>query len=580
MIKPRFYQQDSHDAAINWMRSNSEPCLMSLPMGAGKSIIVAMIAKSLHAMSKGKRVLCLCPTRELVQQNYNKYISIGEKASIYSASIGKSLRHPVVFATEQSIIKVIDNIASDICAVVVDECHKTTNTTKSIIESIQNVNPLVRVCGLTATPYSLGKGYCYEIDENNVQVEEAVSPYYKKMIYSITADELIALGFLTPPQIGLTSDHYDTSDIKLSGFGFKDKDLDKAFVGKEVTATIVNDVLLKTQDRKSCLVFASTTKHMEEIFKLFPEDQTRMLSGKTAKKEREQIINDFKIFKFKYLINVAILTTGFDHESLDAIAILRPTESAGLYQQILGRGTRLAPNKKDFLVLDYTDNIPQFFGDSGNVFQPNIKAYGSKPQTKIEVSCPECGTKQEHSKRPKYEQWDDFGYAVDLAGDVLEPKIPAHYGRRCLGVTPLGKNQFKRCDYFWAHKECPSCAHKNDIAARECEACGLVLIDPNAKLSEQAIVIKQGEKYTTNVNALSIKESTNGGVMYAIFDTPHGEISAKFYPNNPNRFIAQHANIFNRATECGEKRPTQIEYSLKKDGQYTIHRYIPPFVEN
>jgi len=170
-----------------------------------------------------------------------------------------------------------------------------------------------------------------------------------------------------------------------------------------------------------------------------------------------------------------------------------------------------------------------------------------------------------------------------LAGDriIIEGQpLPAHYLRRCRGVTSKGKNVFDRCEYKWSFKSCPSCKHECDIAARNCESCGFVLISPDAKLSDTAHVIKQGEKYTTNVNALSIKESTNGGVMYAIFDTPHGEIRAKFYPNNTNRFVAQHANIFNRATECGEKRPTQIEYSLKKDGFYVIHRYIPPFVEN
>ena len=97
MLKPRFYQQDAHDAAIKWVKQYSDPCLLSLPMGSGKSIIVAMLAKTMHELSGGKKVLCLCPNKELVEQNFSKYQSIGGKASIYSASISKSLRHPVVF---------------------------------------------------------------------------------------------------------------------------------------------------------------------------------------------------------------------------------------------------------------------------------------------------------------------------------------------------------------------------------------------------------------------------------------------------------------------------------------------------
>lgn len=80
------------------------------------------------------------------------------------------------------------------------------------------------------------------------------------------------------------------------------------------------------------------------------------MTGATPGPERERLIAAFKARELKYLVNVAVLTTGFDAPHVDVIAILRPTESVGLYQQIVGRGLRLSPGKTDCLILDYAGN--------------------------------------------------------------------------------------------------------------------------------------------------------------------------------------------------------------------------------
>ena len=76
-----------------------------------------------------------------------------------------------------------------------------------------------------------------------------------------------------------------------------------------------------------------------------PPEQARLVVGTTELSERDQIVHDFKKKAFKYLVNVSVLTTGFDAAHVDVIAILRPTESISLYQQIIGRGLRLDTNK-------------------------------------------------------------------------------------------------------------------------------------------------------------------------------------------------------------------------------------------
>jgi len=216
-----------------------------------------------------------------------------------------------------------------------------------------------------------------------------------------------------------------------------------------------------------------------------------MITGKTKKHQRESIIASFKAQRIKYLVNVSVLTTGFDAPHVDCIAILRKTESPGLLQQIIGRSLRLYDGKKNALILDYAENLEEHCPD-GDVFSPDIQVAGVVEDAgQIKVQCPVCMAEQEHTGRPNPDGYHitQDGYFADLMGnkitsDAEDPQpIPAHYGRRCTGehLNPDTK-QFERCAYRWSLKVCGECDHENDIAARYCEACGGELVDPNEKL--------------------------------------------------------------------------------------------------
>ena len=100
----RDYQQSAHDAAIEWVRKTTEPCVIELPTGAGKSHVIAAIANTLHEISNGKHILCIQPTKELLEQNADKFRATGNECSLFSASVGTTcLKHPVVFGTEKKI---------------------------------------------------------------------------------------------------------------------------------------------------------------------------------------------------------------------------------------------------------------------------------------------------------------------------------------------------------------------------------------------------------------------------------------------------------------------------------------------
>ena len=549
--KLRPYQQEAVNVAINWVRKHSEPAIMALATGSGKSLICAELAKILVKMSK-KKILCLCPTSELVQQNYEKYLLTGNEASIYSASISKAPWYQwedVVFATEGTFKSQAEKVGSYFSCVILDEAHRITPTIKKIISEMRKGSPNLRVIGMSASPYRLGTGYVYEMDENNQLMDEAVKPYFKKLLISIGGKFLTEQGYLTLIRIGkIGAEQYDTSHLVMKGGSYTAESIDEAFVGHgKKTADIVADVIHNANgmNAKSVMFFGATIDHAKEIMASLPAYNSALITGETPKEERKQIITDFKAQKIKYLVNVSVLTTGFDASHVSIIAVLRKTESASLLQQIIGRALRLHDGKEYSLLLDYADNVNTHFPD-GDVFNPQIKANKNKESVKSEIQCPDCHSVNSVTLRPNPDGYniDPFGYFLDLAGERVEYEgqhFPAHFARRCSHVEFLGKNQMVRCDHYWSYKECPECGNKNDLTARKC-ICGELLIDPNKKLIAEFKAFKKdlSQVQTDAINFIRKKtirtKSGNDGIQIS-FGTPErivqvimsNKVMPKFY---------------------------------------------------
>ena len=500
-MKLRPYQSEASSAVKTWLSASFESCLVTAATGAGKSLIIADVSRWLNSKSD-KKILCLAPTADLVEQNYDKYVGYSEKASIYSASIQKSQRHDVVFGTPITVLNSIRLFKGKYGAVIVDEAHGITPTIKEIIHELKESYPKLRVLGLTATPYRMGSGYIYRYDIDGKPVPESQTndPYFNRLVYSVGAPFLIKEGHLCPPVSECTIEGYDTSGLKIGGDGrFTAESVDTAFNGKgRKTANIVADIIEKSKHRNCVMIFASTVQHAEEVMLSLPPKLSQLVTGKT--KSRKSILNKARAGEIKYLVSVGALTTGVDIPCCDVVAILRATESASLLQQIAGRGARLSPEtgKTDFLLLDYAENIERHCPD-GDIFNPEIKAaYSSSGEHIIRAKCPVCNVINEFSGRQNPEEFniDEHGYFVDLAGktiktdDEKEKPIPAHFGRRCYGQTITG-GVGVRCSYRWSSKECEECGHHNDIAARYCEACKEELIDPNEKLVLEYAKIKK-----------------------------------------------------------------------------------------
>jgi DNA repair protein RadD len=571
----RPYQQQAHDDCIAWVRKNTAPCVLELPTGAGKSIIVAEIANSLNKVSKGKHVLCIVPSKELLEQNADKIIATGNAVSLFSASVGETcLANPLVVGTPVSIKNQIDRFGSQFCAVIIDECHKITPTVIHIIDQLQVFNENLRIIGLSATPYRMSTGYIFKHDLRGVALHESKTrdSYFDRLIYKITARELIQQGYLCQPIVGaINSQHYETLNMQTNAMGnFSKDDIDKAYHGKgRLTAEIVADVIEQSRDRKGVLFFAATIQHAGEIMESLPPELSAIVTGGTPAREREIILLKFKAQILKYLVNVAVLTTGFDAPHCDVVAILRATESAALLQQIIGRGLRLSDEKQDCLVLDYAENIERHCPD-GDVFNPDIKTSNSLEFNGeyLIARCPECGLLNETKPRDNDAGFgiDDNGYFVDLQGNRIVTEhgfFPAHHSRSC---------QSELCNYKWSFKPCHECGHENDVAARYCGGCKEELIDPNEKLVRQYRERKSDpyQSQTDEVLDMKVKPTISKAgneCLRVEFTTAWRTFTVFFTPKIPRDY-----NSFMTVTINGTKPPETVTYQKEGDF-YKVHNY-------
>ncbi|MEH0689100.1 DEAD/DEAH box helicase [Vibrio cholerae] len=464
MYTLRPYQADSVKAVIHYFRANQTPAVLVLPTGAGKSLVIAELAR----LAKG-RVLVLAHVKELVEQNHAKYEGYGLKGAIFSAGLGrKETDQQVVFASVQSVVRNLDAFSHQFSLLVIDECHRVPddkNTSyQKVIRHLSELNPGIKVLGLTATPYRLGMGWIYQYHTRGL-VRSDEPRFFRDCIFELPIQYLLDEGFLTPATlVDAPVLSYDFSQLKPASSGrYKESELDMVIDNaKRATPQIVEQIIQHAEHRQGVMIFAATVRHAQEIFSLLPSDHTALVIGDTPTPERDSIIERFKQRQIKYLVNVSVLTTGFDAPHVDLIAILRPTESVSLYQQIVGRGLRLSPGKSDCLVLDYA-------GNSYDLYQPEVGA--PKPDSDSEIitiPCPACGFN------------NNFWGKLDSNGFLIE-----HFGRKCQGYfTDEETGEREHCNYRFRAKYCGDCGADNDIAARICHECDATLVDPDKKLKE------------------------------------------------------------------------------------------------
>lgn len=551
----RDYQQAAVDAALAHIRKSTTSCLIDAATGGGKSWIAAALADNILKLS-GKKTLVLAPSKELVEQNFEKFMHTGNSASFYSASVGvKSTRHHVVFGTPLSVINGIDAFKSGFAAVIIDEAHQSHSPTmRQIVGEMRQGNANLRVIGMTATPYRLNEGYIYQLGLDNKPVPPELTTdkaFFAKLVYRISTRELIDRGYLTKPEFYSAGVHYAASALETNSRGqFDAGEIAEVFEGKgRLTADIVADAVGRSQPGLGVMFFAASINHAMEICESLPAHMTELVTGATKKADRARILKQFKDGEIRYLVNVSVLTTGFDAPNVGTVAILRATESPGLLLQIIGRGLRLHDQKDKVMILDYAENLERH-APAGDVFDPEVRAKQTNTGERVDICCPDCGHINQFALKPNPGNYDidSDGYFLTTLGSRIINEIgrpvAAHFGQRCNGmiVTP---HSVDRCSHRWDSRECPECGGENSLSARECIHCGQELVDPNDKLALKQAKQEQKERdksawHTASVVSMTARHTTNATEIAYHLDG--GKVVTEYLsPNHAKDWVARKA---------------------------------------
>ena len=199
----RDYQQDAVAATLKHFRKTNESAVIVLPTGSGKSLVIAELARLAN-----RKILVLTHVKELVEQNHQKYQSLGLSAGIYSAGLKQKVtHHQVTFASIQSAARNLQDFNEAYSLIIIDECHRvnlansekgegddkdesSSNQYQQVIAKLKQSNPKVKLLGLTATPYRLGMGWIYKKHYRGIVRSEQKRPF-EHCIYELPLRYLI-----------------------------------------------------------------------------------------------------------------------------------------------------------------------------------------------------------------------------------------------------------------------------------------------------------------------------------------------------------------------------------------------------
>jgi DNA repair protein RadD len=386
MITLRPYQQEAVEAVYNHLRVRDDnPCVV-LPTASGKTFVIAQICMD-SVLKWGGRVIILAHVKELLEQAAEKLMQTTPelmlKVGIYSAGLkSRDTEQPIIIAGIQSVYKRACELdAFDL--IIVDESHLIPpdgeGMYRTFLADVRAVNPNVRVIGLTATPFRMKSGLICEPDN-----------FLNHVCYEAGVRELIVQNYLCPLITKAGKEKADTSSLHIRAGEFIPGETEALMNTDKLVESACAEIIEHTQNRNSVLVFAAGVEHGKHVAAVLREKhgaQVATVFGHTPARKRDETIHDFKSGNLKFLVNVNVLTTGFDAPNIDSVAMLRPTMSPGLYYQMTGRGFRLHPGKENCLVLDFGGNVMRHGPvDAIRIQKPKTNGSGPPPAKE----CPEC----------------------------------------------------------------------------------------------------------------------------------------------------------------------------------------------
>lgn len=363
MITLRENQPEPINKAIQFFAEKKpKPSLIVLPTAWGKSILTAFVAK--HSSDK---LLVLQPSKELLEQNYNKYLALCEdsvfsNASIYSASFGKKEISQITYATIGSIKNLGETFKQmGFTKLLIDEAHLYPREADSMLGKFLTESGITHVLGITATPVKLQTNRDLQGNTFSKLVmltsRSKKGNFFKEIIHVGQVSEMVELGFWS--KLTYSCEAFDDSMLifNSSKSEYTEDSVQRAFNANNGMSGII-DALDAHPERKHILVFVPSVQDAISLSEQY--ENSAVIYGDMDKRERESVIQRFRAGQIRVIFNVRVLSTGFDYTGIDCIIFGISTASISLYYQIIGRATRIDPNKSDALIIDFGGNVARF----------------------------------------------------------------------------------------------------------------------------------------------------------------------------------------------------------------------------
>lgn len=333
------------------------PSIIVAPTAFGKSIVIAFIAKGIN-----DKVLVIQPTKELLEQNYGKFTALGGEASVYSASMNSREIGDVTYATIGSILKVAQEFNKlGFTKVIIDECDRYPRGSDGMLRRFLSGAGITHTLGLTATPLKLQSNMGEDGDTISKLVmltnRSKHGIFFNHILHVSQIQEMVELGYWTP--LEYQSYDFDTGELiyNTTRSEYTEKSMERAYMNQNIEDKIVKKVAEIT-DRKHILVAVPSIAQATDLAGRIPN--AAIVHGGTKKKERNRIIQEFKDGKIRCVVQVNVLTIGFDFPELDCIITGRPTNSISWWYQFVGRVTRIHPDKPNGLIVDFVGSVKRF----------------------------------------------------------------------------------------------------------------------------------------------------------------------------------------------------------------------------
>ena len=353
-MKLRDYQREAIDAVYQvWHDQTMANPLVVAPTGSGKSAILGAMTADITA-HPDSRVIVLTHRAELIEQDADKIRKFtSEKVGIYSAGLNqRDMRSRIIVAGIASVYKRATRF-EPFDVIIIDECHLISRNGNTMygkfISEAKLANPRVKIVGLSATPFRMDSGYLHKGE----------GAMFDGIAYEIGVKMLLEMGYLSPLTSKSGSEKIDLSSVHKRGGEWIPSELAAMADTDSLTQLACDEICALGHNRKTWIIFCTSVAHAEHVRDAMRERgiSCEMVTGDTPKTERDDIYKRYNSGELRCITNCQVLTTGFDAPSIDLVALLTSTESTGLYVQMVGRGTRIAPNKTDCLLLDYGNNV-------------------------------------------------------------------------------------------------------------------------------------------------------------------------------------------------------------------------------